>query len=244
MPCSSSCSSPRCAIYPWWGSPHVWLRSGFFIARHFVWMMLTFLIARRFAREALRGTDASRIWGVFYPVLRPLADADRHRVVHVDREAVVQHALRGVRHGRGVPVGHLRVRAVVLFSWRDRADGATKLAFQKSIGGLMFGFATFWAYFLLLAVDRDLVREHPGGDGLPGPAHRLHTPYWLAARVIFGMVWMVPFAVLLSRKNKTRARVTSRARPVVLVGHHPDVLADDRPGGPVRMPAPGRRPWR
>ena len=35
---------------------------------------------------------------------------------------------------------------LIVFSWRRRTDTPAKLI-QKSMGGLIFGFATFWAYF-------------------------------------------------------------------------------------------------
>jgi hypothetical protein len=45
-----------------------------------------------------------------------------------------------------------------------------------------------------------------------------HTPYWLPARLIFGMIWVTPFFVLLRRKNKTLAPVTSTLAVIVLSG--------------------------
>ena len=45
-----------------------------------------------------------------------------------------------------------------------------------------------------------------------------HSPYSVVSKVIFIMIWMFPFAVLLSRKNKTRAWVTSGLAIIVLTG--------------------------
>ena len=46
----------------------------------------------------------------------------------------------------------------------------------------------------------------------------VHSPYSLVSKLIFIMVWMFPFVVLLSRKNKTRAWVTSALAIIILTG--------------------------
>jgi riboflavin transporter FmnP len=89
---------------------------------------------------------------------------------------------------------------------------------QKSVGGLIFGFATFWAYFYFSQLIVIWYANIPEETGYLVRRIGLHTPYGLMARVIFGMIWMVPFAVLLSRKNKTRAWVTSALAVCVLTG--------------------------
>src|SRR5262249_1259708 len=45
-----------------------------------------------------------------------------------------------------------------------------------------------------------------------------HSPYHIVSKLIFIMIWMFPFVVLLSRKNKTRPFVTSGLALIILTG--------------------------
>jgi hypothetical protein len=107
--------------------------------------------------------------------------------------------------------------AMVVFAWRKRTDAPAKLV-QKSLGGLMFGFATFWAYLFFSQLIVIWYGNIPEETMYLAKRLGRHTPYWLPARLVFAMVWVTPFAVLLRRKHKTNPFVTSALAAVVLSG--------------------------
>jgi len=208
---------PQLSIYPWIENDGFWFNRTFFIARHLVALALVFLVARRFVTLALRGASTARFWAVILVMLF----VAHLSLIGIEWFMSIERPWFSTLFGAFVMVSAflsgICACALIIFNWRKRTDPAAKLI-QKSIGGLIFGFATFWAYFYfsqLIVIWYGNVPEET--DYL---ARRIgyHTPYWLAARLIFGMIWVVPFAVLLSRKNKTRALVTAPLALCVLSG--------------------------
>jgi hypothetical protein len=87
----------------------------FFIARNLVMMLVMFVLCRVFMRNALRGSSSTNFWGVVLVIAFVWhLDHDRHRMVHVDREAVVLDLVRRVLHGKRIPLRHLHHRALHL----------------------------------------------------------------------------------------------------------------------------------
>jgi hypothetical protein len=208
---------PQLSIYPWIERHGIWFNRTFFIARHLVMMGLVFLAARTFVTRALRGESSTRFWAVILVMLF----VAHLSLVGIEWFMSIEKPWFSTLFGAFVMVsGFLSgicTCALILFGWRKRTDAAARLI-QKSIGGLIFGFATFWAYFYFSQLIVIWYGNIPEETDYLAKRIGYHTPYWLVARLIFGMVWVVPFVTLLSRKNKTRAWVTAPLAICVLFG--------------------------
>lgn len=208
---------PQLAMYPWTEHPGVWFNKNLFIARNLIVMGLMFVLARVFIMNALRGSTSARFWAVIFVFLFVWCMS----MIGVEWFMSIEKPWFSTLFGAFVMVSAflsgICTCALIIFGWRKRADAPAKLI-QKSIGGLIFGFATFWAYFFF----SQLIVIWYGN--IPEETHFLvrrvgvHSPYALQSKLVFIMVWMIPFIVLLSRKNKTRAHVTSVLALIVTSG--------------------------
>lgn len=208
---------PQMSVYPWIEYPGWWLSRNFLIARNLVMLALVFLVGRRFLGGAMRGDRHTRFWAVIYVILFML----HLTMVGIEWFMSIERPWFSTLFGAFVAVSAfltgICALALIIYPWRSRTDAASKLV-QKSIGGLMFGFATFWAYFYFSQLIVIWYGNIPEETSYLARRIGYHTPYWLVARLIFGMVWVTPFAVLLRRKNKTIPGVTSALALVVITG--------------------------
>ena len=226
---------PQLSIYPWVEHPSMWFSRNFFVARHLVLMGLVFLVARKFLAGALRGEKHARFWAVIYVILF-MAHLS---MIGIEWFMSIERPWFSTLFGAFVAVSAfltgICTLALVVFPWRRRTDAPAKLV-QKSIGGLIFGFATFWAYFYFSQLIVIWYGNIPEETSYLVRRIGLHTPYGVIARMIFAMVWMVPFAVLLRRKNKAIAAVTSGLALVVIAGVTLQYWLMLAPVSPVSLP--------
>jgi len=208
---------PQLAMYPWAEDASGWFNKNVFIVRNLVLLAVVFAIGRKFLREALRGGQRKGVWAVLYVFAFVL----HFSIVGIEWYMTIERPWFSTLLGAFVVVSAflsgICVLALVVFGWRHRSDAPAKLI-QKSIGGLIFGFATFWAYFYFSQLIVIWYGNIPEETMYLAKRLSYHTHYWLPARLIFGMVWVTPFAVLLRRKNKALAGVTSGLALVVLTG--------------------------
>ncbi|HEU4930111.1 MAG TPA: hypothetical protein VFU38_09810 [Candidatus Krumholzibacteria bacterium] len=208
---------PQLSIYPWAEDPSGWLSKNVFIARHVILLAVVFLIARKFVLEAMRGGQRKGFWAVIYV----LSFVIHLSVIGIEWYMTIERPWFSTLFGAFVMVSAflsgICALNLIVFGWRRRADAPAKLI-QKSLGGLMFGFATFWAYFYFSQLIVIWYGNLPEETMYLAKRIGYHTPYWLPARLVFTMVWVVPFAVLLRRKNKTIAAVMSGLALEVLAG--------------------------
>jgi hypothetical protein len=208
---------PQFAMYPWWEHPGVWFNHPFFIARNVVMLLVMFALCRVFMVNALRGSSRTNFWAVVLVI----AFVWHLSMIGIEWFMSIERPWFSTLFGGFVMVaGFLSgicTITLIIYGWRQRTDAAAQLI-QKSMGGLVFGFATFWAYFFF----SQLIVIWYGN--IPEETHYLvrrvgpHSPYGGVSKLIFIMIWMFPFVVLLSRKNKTRAWVTSALALVILTG--------------------------
>jgi hypothetical protein len=208
---------PQLAMYPWMEHPGVWFNQPLFIARNLVVMALIFVIARIFVLNALRGSSSTRFWAVVLTFLFVW----HLTMIGIEWFMSIEKPWFSTLFGAFVMVSAflsgICTCALIIFSWRGRTDAAAKLI-QKSVGGLIFGFATFWAYFFFSQLIVIWYGNIPEETGYLIRRVGMHTPYNITSKLIFIMIWMFPFVVLLSRKNKTRAFVTSALALIILSG--------------------------
>jgi hypothetical protein len=205
------------SIYPWIDSGGMWFNKPFFIGRNLVVMIAMFFLARKFLNGSLRGERGARFWAVVYVI----CFVWHLTMIGIEWFMSIEQPWFSTLFGAFVMVSAflsgICTLALAVYAWRKREDAPAKLV-QKSLGGLIFGFATFWAYFYFSKLIVIWYGNLPEETGYLSKRIAYHTPYWLVARLIFGMIWVVPFAVLLRRKNKTIPAVTSGLGLVVLAG--------------------------
>jgi hypothetical protein len=208
---------PQLSIYPWAEDPSGWLSKNVYIARHLILFAVVFLVGRKFVTEAIRGGQRKGFWAVIWVMLYMV----HLSMVGIEWFMTIERPWFSTLLGAFVAISAflcgICALSLIVFGWRHRTDAPAKLV-QKSLGGLMFGFATFWAYLYFSQLIVIWYGNIPEETMYLAKRIGYHTPYWLPARLIFGMVWVTPFAVLLRRKNKTLAPVTSTLAVVVIGG--------------------------
>lgn len=208
---------PQFSMYPWWEHQGTWFNHPFFIARNVVMLAVMFVLSRIFILNALRGSSSTRFWGVVLTI----CFVWHMSMIGIEWFMTIEKPWFSTLFGAFVMVsGFLSgicTCALIIFSWRHRADAPAKLI-QKSIGGLIFGFATFWAYFFFSQLIVIWYGNIPEETGYLVRRVGPHSQYHIISKLIFIMIWMFPFVVLLSRKNKTRAFVTAALAIIILTG--------------------------
>jgi len=188
-------------MYPWAGEHGAYLNRTFFIARHLVMIVVLFAVARQFARECMRGRGARRTWGVIYILLFMIHQSMVGFEWVMSLETPWFSTLFGAWFTVGAFLSGICAGALVLYSRRQRFDSALRYT-QKSIGGLMFGFSTFWAYFYFSQLIVIWYGNLPEETSYLAERIGYNTPYWFLARLVFALCWVIPFSVLLGRKPK------------------------------------------
>jgi hypothetical protein len=208
---------PQISMYPWSAHPGVWFNQPFFIARNLIYMGVMFVMARIFIAHALRGSSSTRFWAVILVFLFVW----HLTMIGIEWFMSIEKPWFSTLFGAFVMVSAFLAGictcALIILSWRHRTDAPAKLI-QKSMGGLIFGFATFWAYFFFSQLIVIWYGNIPEETGYLVRRVGVHTPYNVVSKLVFIMIWMFPFVVLLSRKNKTRAFVTSALAVIILSG--------------------------
>jgi len=208
---------PQLTMYPWWEHAGVWFNQPFFIARNLGVIALMFVFSRIFVAKALRGSSSTRAWAfvLTFTFVWHLTMIGIEWFMSIERPWFST-LLGAFVMVSGFLAGICTI-ALILYGWRGRKDAEAGLI-QKSIGGLIFGFSTFWAYFFFSQLIVIWYGNIPEETGYLVRRIGVHTPYSLTSKLIFIMIWMFPFTILLSRKNKTRAWVTSALSIIILVG--------------------------
>jgi hypothetical protein len=208
---------PQFAMYPWWEHQGIWFNQPFFIGRNLVVLIVMFVLSRIFMVNALKGSSSTRFWGVLLTFLFVW----HLTMIGIEWFMSIEKPWFSTLFGAFVMVtafvSGICACALIILSWRHRTDGPATLI-QKSVGGLIFGFTTFWAYFFFSQLIVIWYGNIPEETGFLVRRVGPHSQYHIISKVIFIMIWMFPFLVLLSRKNKTRAFVTSALAIIILTG--------------------------
>lgn len=208
---------PQLSVYPWADQSGGWLNKNFFIGRHLFLLLLAFVVARKFVNGAIHGTAKAPVWAV----LMILLFVAQFTMIGIEWFMSIEEPWFSTLFGAFFVVSAflcgICTCALMILGWRTRTDAGSRLV-QKSIGGLIFGFATFWAYFYFSQLIVIWYGNIPEETDYLARRIGYHTHYWFVARLIFTMIWGIPFTVLLSRKNKTRPFVTSILSLIVLAG--------------------------
>lgn len=208
---------PQLSIYPWAGDPSGWLTKNAFIARHLVLFVLVFLVARRFVVEAIRGGQRARFWAVIYAILFMI----HLSMIGIEWFMTIERPWFSTLFGAFVAIsGFLSgicTLTLVVHGWHRRTDAPARLV-RESLGGLMRGFSTFWAYLFFSQLIVIWYGNLPEETMYLAKRIGLHTSYGLPARLILAMVWVIPFFVLLRKKNKLIPMLMSGLAVMILSG--------------------------
>lgn len=225
---------PQMDIYPWWGEPHFWAQKWLFVFRHTAFMLAAFLLARKFSAEALKGTHASRRWGVLYLVCFVLGQT----IVGLEWVMSLEKPWFSTLFGAYFMVESFQsgivIAGLVLFSMRANRDESWRFA-QRSVGGLMFAFGIFWAYFYFSQLIVIWYGNLP--EEVQYLARRIgyHTKYWVLARAIFGLCWVTPFVMLLGKRPKMNPGIVSTVGILILLGFYFEKWLMIAPAAPVNL---------
>jgi len=207
----------KLSIYPWIDREGFWLNRNSFIVRHLAMFVIVLLIARAFTRLALKGRRRARTWAVLYILIFVIHQSMIGFEWIMSLAAPWFSTLFGAWFAVDAFQSGIVVGAFLLFTLRSTFDDKLRYV-QKSIGGLMFGFATFWAYFYFSQLIVIWYGNLPEEVSYLASRIGYNTSYWWLARLIFGMCWVVPFGVLLGRKPKTMPHITVSIGAVILTG--------------------------
>jgi len=223
---------PQMDIYPWWGDPHFWAQKWLFVFRHVAWLLVIFLVARKFAAEALRGTHQSRRWGVIYLLMFVLGQTGVGLEWVMSLEKPWFSTLYGGYFIVEAFQSGIAIAGIVLLTMRAPDDERWRFA-QRSVGGLLFGFSVFWAYFYFSQLIVIWYGNLPEEVQYLSRRIGYHTPYWGLARGIFGLCWVVPFVVLMGKKAKMNPRIVASVAVLILLGYYFEKWLMISPATPV-----------
>ena len=208
---------PQLAIYPWAEDPSGWLSKNVFIARHLILFVIVFLVARKFVGEAIRGGQRKGFWAVIYVILFMV----HLSMIGIEWFMTIERPWFSTLFGAFVAISGflcgICALTLVVHSWHKRTD-APAILIRHSLGGLMRGFSTFWGYFYFSQLIVIWYGNLPEETMYLAKRIGYHTPYWLPARLLFGMVWVVPFFVLIRKKFKFMPKVMSGLAITILTG--------------------------
>ena len=208
---------PQLSIYPWAEDPSGWLSKNVFVARHLILFALVFLVARKFVGEAIRGGQRARFWAVIYAILFMI----HLSMIGIEWFMTIERPWFSTLFGAFVAIsGFLSgicTLTMVVHGWHKRTDAPARLV-RESLGGLMRGFSTFWAYLFFSQLIVIWYGNLPEETMYLAKRIGDHTPYVWPARLILAMVWVIPFFVLLRKKNKLIPMLMSGLAVTILSG--------------------------
>jgi hypothetical protein len=210
---------PFLDIYPWAGTPGIWLRKDFFIGRNLAFLLLAYVTARRFAAAPSdgEGTKSRAAWYLLvFVTSQSLAAFD----LVMSLEYPWISALLGGYFFIEALYGGFAVSAILylLLHGRPPADSAPGSRSDLSdLSILMFGFSLMWAglfFAQYLTIWYGNIPEEVGFIARRLSASPLRE---LCVAVLF-LLFFIPFPALLSTRAKSNPYVVSAVAVSILSG--------------------------
>ncbi|HXG58509.1 MAG TPA: hypothetical protein VNL91_05775 [Thermoanaerobaculia bacterium] len=222
-------------LYPAWHEhlPHgglkaIWLDRTFFTIRAFAWVA-AWLISIRWLRHR-RGAPAFlvvfglTVWLSSFDWLMAL---DPHWAS----------TIFGVYRFAGLVTAGLAVIAIVAVA-RSRTDASITSDHLHDIGKLLFAFSTFWMYIWFSQGMLIWYTNMPEETSFY--AVRAYGNWGVLFWAVVGLMWIVPFFVLLSEPAKRNRTILMRVAIAVLIGHWLDLYVTIVPAS---SPEPHLNGW-
>ena len=206
----------KTGIYPWSEHQNGWLNTRFFVVRNFVLLLVTWFGARKLVGAIRAGYPNKNRWAGLYIALFMVSQS----FVAFDWIMTLEYPwvstlLGGFFFVESFLMG-LAVSAFVLL-FRMRAPGHGLTETLRDTSKMMFGFSVMWVGFFFaqfLVIWYGNIPEEVGYV-----LKRVEEPPFAGlSRAVLFLVWVIPFAVLLSRPLKTVPPAMAGVAGLVLTG--------------------------
>jgi hypothetical protein len=222
----------RFEIYAWTGHPTAWLNVKFFLARNVVLLLLCAFTAHKLSRAVMAHSPKKNRYAVYYILLFVASES----LIAFDWIMSLEYPwistlLGGYFFIQAFLMGLLMSAFILLSKSRQGVKGLGDTSHDA--GKMIFAFCFMWGGFFFSQylpiwygnipeeVDYVAKRVSPG-------------PYWLLSRVVFLMVFVIPFVTLLSRKIKRVAPALAGLSAMILTGLCLEKVVLINPVVPVR----------
>ena len=208
------------AIYPWTVEEGFWLNKQFFMARNFLFLILTYLLARKFASESTRESKNKNTYAVFYLLIFAVSQS----LVAFDWVMSLAYPWISTLFG-----GYFFVEAIysvialagIFYFLLYR--NSPKEAFSeiepklKDISTLLFGFSLLWVglfYAQFLVIWYGNIPEETSFI-----IERISkSPFIELSYLVLLILFLIPFVVLISMKVKVNPYIIFPLSIMVLSG--------------------------
>jgi len=206
----------KTGIYPWSEHQNGWLNTGFFVIRNFVVLVASYLGAHKLAGAIRTQSPNKNRWAGLYIALYIVSQS----FIAFDWIMTLEYPwvstlLGGFFFVESVLMA-LAVAAFVLF-FRMRTAGHGLTETLRDTAKMMFGFSVMWVGFFFaqfLVIWYGNIPEEVGFV-----LTRFNEPPWAGlSRAVLFLVWVIPFAVLLSRPLKTVPAAMAAVAGLILSG--------------------------
>jgi len=203
-------------IYPWSEHQNGWLNTRFFVIRNFVLLLVTYLGARKLAGAIrIRSPNKNRWAGLYIALFIVSQSFVAFDWIMTLEYPWVSTLLGGFFFVESFLMG-LAVSAFVLL-FRMRAPGHGLTETLRDASKMMFGFSVMWVGFFFaqfLVIWYGNIPEEVGYV-----LRRVEDPPFAGlSRAVLFLVWVIPFAVLLSRPLKTVPPAMAGVAGLILAG--------------------------
>jgi hypothetical protein len=210
---------PFLDIYPWAGTPGIWLRKDFFIGRNLAFLLLAYVTARRFA-AAPAGGEGTKVRAAWYLLVFVVSQSLTAFDLVMSLEYPWVSTLLGGYFFIEALYGGFAVSALLylLLHGRPAAGNAPGTRSDLSdLSILMFGFSIMWAglfFAQYLTIWYGNIPEEVGFIARRVAASPLRE---LSVAVLF-LLFFIPFPALLATRAKSNPYVVSAVALSILSG--------------------------
>ena len=206
----------KTGIYPWSEHQNGWLNTRFFVVRNFVLLLVTYLGARKLAGAIrVRSPHKNRWAGLYIGLFIVSQSFVAFDWIMTLEYPWVSTLLGGFFFVESFLMG-LAVSAFVLL-FRMRAPGHALTETLRDASKMMFGFSVMWVGFFFAQFLVIWYGNIP--DEVGYVLKRVEeAPFAGLSRAVLFLVWVIPFAVLLSRPLKTVPPAMAGVAGLILAG--------------------------
>jgi len=210
---------PFLDIYPWAGTPGIWLRKDFFIGRNLVFLLLAYDTARRFA-AAPAGGEGTKVRAAWYLLVFVVSQSLTAFDLVMSLEYPWVSTLLGGYFFIEALYGGFAVSALLYLLLHGRPAAGTAPGTRSDLSDLsilMFGFSIMWAglfFAQYLTIWYGNIPEEVGFIARRVAASPLRE---LSVAVLF-LLFFIPFPALLATRAKSNPYVVSAAALSILTG--------------------------
>lgn len=206
-------TSFRIDTYPWAGGENAWLNRNFFLGRNVVWLLLTFASAHLFAADSIAGNARRKRSAVVYLLLFAVSQS----LVAFDWIMSLEYPWFSTLFGLYFGVESLYAAIALAALYIIMRSGQLPKKTLQDVATVLFGFSLFWAglfYAQFLVIWYGNLPEEAGYV-----FRRVYEAPWAPfAKAVLALLFVLPFAILASRRTKRIAPVVVLVTLMVFAG--------------------------